>query len=330
MQVVNAQPRYRVVVDPPVVVTDIPAGVSFVQSRLCFREVDSTSDDMHYCPLGFQTFPNDNFDGASIQLIPQGGSDSIPPAYPSGIGLLVTITGVRADGHLDTLGTYRSGRVGGAPGELVTIGPARAPGDGGEFVTFTATLGVSCVAGFTGPQCSPPGSTTGTVATPPPTTQQPATTEAATEGPTTPEPEIVTTGGPKQSPITTVTTATDSTTAEPVLVTTKRVSTGEVSPDTFTTAEPAVVTTENSTTAKPTSTEEPATTISPSPDDPTTGTPDLPITQASTSASPEKRTTATVAASDETSTVFMTGKSHFECDSIPYKFTLLILSIRGA
>ena len=221
---VSGQPQYRVVVDPPVIVApdSIPAGVTSVQSRLCFREIDSISDDFNYCPLGIITVPNDNFDGARMTLVLKNGADALPPAYPSSIGLLVSITGVRGDGHLDTLGTYRNGRVGGAPGTLVIIGPATAVGEDGGSVIFTATIGVNCLSGLTGPQCAPPGSTTGTV---PPTisTQQPTTMVpevGTTEGPTTTEPEVVTTENP--------------TTTEPEMGTTEG-----TKPDIATTEDPA-------------------------------------------------------------------------------------------
>ncbi len=263
MVVVSAQPQYRTVVDPPVAVTDLPDGVSGVQTTLCFREMGSTSDDMNYCPLGFLTFPNDNFDGMSMTLILRDGADTLPAAYPSGVGLLVIIKGVGADNHIQTLGTYISEQVSGEPGTLVTIGPVRADGDGGEFVAFTAAIGVNCISGFTGPHCIPLGSTIGTLPTVSSTTQQPTTpavttdmspttlivtteSSTATESPTRAEPP---TGSP--------TTAEPVTTEEPTMTTTAAETTKSPVPETTT-----IVTSERPNTEKPTITEETATTES--------------------------------------------------------------------
>lgn len=153
--------------DPPVIVMadSIPAGVSDVQSRLCFREIDSTSDNINHCPLGFLTFPNDNFDGEIEDL---EGSENIPPAYPSSVGLLVRVTGLTSSSDQVILGMYITGRIGGEPGMLVNTCPTRAESEDGSFVVFEAVIGVRCVSGFTGPECN-----TSTTSAPPPLTLTP-------------------------------------------------------------------------------------------------------------------------------------------------------------
>lgn len=54
---VHAQPQYRVTVSAPVAVSNIPdiirVNTTFI--TLCFRESDSASENITYCPLGMTT-----------------------------------------------------------------------------------------------------------------------------------------------------------------------------------------------------------------------------------------------------------------------------------
>ncbi len=78
----HAQPQYRVVVDPPVLVTansgsiQLPSQVTF-----CFRERTSESDDLEYCPLGQLTLQANGTDGPPQTLNLGPGADNLNPEY---------------------------------------------------------------------------------------------------------------------------------------------------------------------------------------------------------------------------------------------------------
>ncbi len=206
--------------DPPVTVTPdtIPAGVSSVLITFCFREIDNLSDSLTHCPLGIRTFSNDNIDAPIRTLIHQPGAATISPEYPSGVGLLVCITGIKTDDSRITLGTYLTGRIGGAPGTLVTTCPTRTVGGDGNFVEFNAVVGVNCIPGFTGAQCNTTGTEAPSTVIPSecPTTNEPTTADLSTttEGLAT----VVTT---EEEAMTTIMITTELITANPATLSTQ-------------------------------------------------------------------------------------------------------------
>ena len=176
-----AQPRYRMMVDPPVQVINTPPKAAFV--TLCFREKGSVSTEIGHCPLGVGSYPPNGPDQPIEILDNIDTGVSIPPAYPTeeiggninilGVGLLVGFQNVGAD----LLASYIFTQIGGeVPGTLFTIQI------NGTSIVFTVTIGAICLEEDTGVDCnSPPASE---IATATSTTQDPMpmTTEAPTTG----------------------------------------------------------------------------------------------------------------------------------------------------
>ncbi len=194
----RAKPQYRAVIDPPtrLVQSTLPLGVSSVLIRFCFREFGNISADLNHCPLGLQSYQNDNFDSPPTTLSLRNGALSIPPAYPSGIGLMVSISAVNSEGHIVILGKYIIGSAGGEPGTLVDTGLVRAEGDNGVVVWLRAVVGVKCVSEFTGPQC-----TTLLIPTERPT-DMPSIATVVSPSPTTMTTEDLSTENPSSKPAT--------------------------------------------------------------------------------------------------------------------------------
>ena len=182
-----AQPRYRMMVDPPVQVVNPPPDTAFVS--LCFREQGSVSTELSYCPLGVGTY-QPNGPSQPIDMLDNIDTGvSIPPAYPTeeiggnitilGVGLLVNFQ----DNGTNSLASHIFTQIGGeAPGTLFTIPSTQI---NGTDIVFTVTIGATCLEEDTGVDCnSPPVTGTTEITTATSTTQDPTpmTTEAPTTG----------------------------------------------------------------------------------------------------------------------------------------------------
>ena len=182
-----AQPRYRMMVDPPVEVANQPPNAAFV--TLCFREQGSVSADAGYCPLGVGSYPPNGPDQPIDTLDSILIGTGIPPAYPTEeIGGRITILGVGLlvnfqDSVTNSLAVHIFTQIGGeAPGTLFTIPSTQI---NGTDIVFTITIGATCLEEDTGVDCnSPPVTGTTEITTATSTTQDPTpmTTEAPTTG----------------------------------------------------------------------------------------------------------------------------------------------------
>ena len=220
-----AQPRYRMMVDPPVQVINLPPNTAFV--NLCFREQGSVSTDTGYCPLGVGSYLPNGSDQPIDMLDNIDTGVSVPPAYPTeeiggniiilGVGLLVNFQ----DSGTNSLALHIFTQIGGeAPGTLFTIPSTQI---NGTDIVFTITIGATCLEEDTGVDCnSPPVSETTEIATATSTTQDltPMTTKAPTIA--TPDTKASTTATPEFEPSvpateTSATTVHDTTTLVPYI-----------------------------------------------------------------------------------------------------------------
>ena len=176
-----AQPRYRMMVDPPVQVVSPPPNAAFV--NLCFREQGSVNTSASHCPLGVGSYVPNGPD-QPIDMLDNIGTNntSIPPAYPTeeiegnitilGVGLLVNIQ----DSGTNSLASHIFTQIGGeAPGTLFTIPSTQI---NGTNIVFTITIGATCLEEDTGVDCNTPPVTETTEITTATSTTMPMTTEA--------------------------------------------------------------------------------------------------------------------------------------------------------
>ena len=149
---------------------------------LCFRELDNASVNPTYCPLGFATYMA-GIDGPPEVLGLREGADSLDPAYPGALGMMVTIAAIGEDEQVITISQATVPRVSGVSGTLLTHGPAETS----RNPLYIVTLGVNCTTpAITGLDCTIPATSE------PPTTGMLATTSLTTEIPTTDEELMIT------------------------------------------------------------------------------------------------------------------------------------------
>ena len=239
----------------------VPNGYSNPQILICAREFDSTSEDSTYCPLGSMTFPPDNTPGSRTFLKLGEGSQSLPAAYHTiftssgriiqGVGLLLVVFGT-IGGIEEVFGQQLILRYGGSPGEPVTNGATVIMSGQDAQAVIQILLGVECLSGYGGVDCTTMVTTGPTTEAPTTTTEAPTTT---TEAPTTTTEAPTTT---TEAPMTT--TEAPTTTTEAPTTTTEMPTTTTETPTTTTEAHTTTTEVPTMTTEAPTTTEEPTTT----------------------------------------------------------------------
>ena len=141
---VCAQPQYRVFVDPPVLVSGLPVGVTAhsLSVIVCFREANSMNGaNLDYCPLGMITIRANSVNDPPQELALREGAENIPPAYPTAVGLYVVI--VRNNNMM--LAAHQFLQIDTTPEMLSYAGPTSTTI--GSPVLVTVVFRVDCVLG---------------------------------------------------------------------------------------------------------------------------------------------------------------------------------------
>ena len=94
LQVVHAQPQYRVLVVPPAVIIFTFPGVTITNVNICVREFDNGNTNIDYCPLGMTSLPADGPSGPPEILQFGDGYKSLQGPYPSLTFGTITIRGI--------------------------------------------------------------------------------------------------------------------------------------------------------------------------------------------------------------------------------------------
>ena len=148
-----AEPQYRVVIDPPAIVSNIPIitpRIVAVELVLCFREPNSESLDNSYCPLGMGIYTA-GLDDQPHLLMLQERVDALPRAYPGAVGLLAEVKATRSDLQVITIGQALVPRMQvGVAGTLRVHEPVRTA----QGPMYSIAIGVNCTSGFTGRNCT--------------------------------------------------------------------------------------------------------------------------------------------------------------------------------
>ena len=179
----HAQPQYRVLVELPVRVSNVPDDIRLptLSTALCFRESGSMIRDFSHCPLGLTKIkPNAGGPSQELDLILP---TTLPPTY-QGVGMYVVITGNSSLGTRQ-LGSLLFPTFDEAPG-IITHADGSAM-DAGNNVGFRMTFRVNCVDPaladsldcVTPPLTTPPAITTTAEVTAETTTPASDTTDTA-------------------------------------------------------------------------------------------------------------------------------------------------------
>lgn len=91
---VDASPQYRIVVDPPIEVFNLPPGSTPTNVTMCFSDTSARSIDFNsYCPLGTSMFPPNGPNNPLKKLDLGLGAEHVSPIYQTKpIRLLVRVS----------------------------------------------------------------------------------------------------------------------------------------------------------------------------------------------------------------------------------------------
>ena len=166
LQVVHAQPQYRVLVVPPADIQFTFPGVTITNVNICVREFDNDDTNTDYCPLGMTSLPADGPSGPPEILQFGDGHESLQGPIPSitfgtttvrGIGLALSLFGDDGSGTSGVLGDpLIDHRFLINPGQTESTGLVSISGLG----EFRVSLRVECLSGYKGIDCNTPVPTT--------------------------------------------------------------------------------------------------------------------------------------------------------------------------